>query len=70
MLRSSRLYGSAWRQRARLVRALEMLAAGEPLGTVALDLGYSTASAFIAVFREAFGCTPAFTSVACWHGTL
>ncbi|MDT1883966.1 helix-turn-helix transcriptional regulator, partial [Acinetobacter baumannii] len=23
-----------------------------------LDLGYSTASAFIAVFRDAFGCTP------------
>ncbi len=49
---------SAWRQRARLVRALEMLAAGEAVGAVALDLGYSTASAFIAVFRQAFGCTP------------
>lgn len=49
---------SAWRQRARLLRALEMLAAGEPVGTVALDLGYSTASAFIAVFRKTFGSTP------------
>lgn len=50
---------TAWRQRARLMRALEMLAAEQPVGTVALDLGYSTASAFIAVFRQAFGCTPA-----------
>lgn len=49
---------SAWRQRARLMRALEMLAAGSPVGTVALDLGYSSASAFIAVFRQAFDCTP------------
>ncbi|WP_229491498.1 helix-turn-helix domain-containing protein [Massilia sp. HP4] len=49
---------TAWRQRARLMRAPEMLDAGEAVGTVALDLGYSTASAFIAVFREAFGCTP------------
>lgn len=49
---------TAWRQRARLMRALEMLAAGSPVGTVALDLGYSSASAFIAVFRQAFDCTP------------
>jgi AraC-like DNA-binding protein len=49
---------TAWRQRARLMRALEMLAAGEPVGTIALDLGYSTASAFIGVFRAAFGVTP------------
>jgi len=49
---------TAWRQRARLMRALEMLAAGQPVGAVALDLGYSTASAFIAVFRLAFGATP------------
>lgn len=50
---------TAWRQRARLMRALELLAGEQPVGTVALDLGYSTASAFIAVFRQAFGCTPA-----------
>ncbi|TWI66316.1 AraC-like DNA-binding protein [Pseudoduganella lurida] len=49
---------TAWRQRARLMRSLEMLAAGQPVGTIALDLGYATASAFIGVFREAFGVTP------------
>ncbi len=50
---------TAWRQRARLMRSLEMLAAGLPVTTVALDLGYSTASAFIALFRRSFGETPA-----------
>lgn len=50
---------SSWRQRARLLRSLEMLAAGQSVTTTALDLGYSTASAFIAVFRRTFGQTPA-----------
>lgn len=50
---------SAWRQRARLMRSLEMLAAGVAVNTIALDLGYSTASAFIATFRRTFGETPA-----------
>ncbi|MBZ8141622.1 AraC family transcriptional regulator [Rubrivivax gelatinosus] len=50
---------TAWRQRARLMRALEMLAAGLPVNTIALDLGYATASAFIGLFRRSFGETPA-----------
>ncbi|MBO9708766.1 MAG: helix-turn-helix transcriptional regulator [Caulobacter sp.] len=50
---------TAWRQRARLMRSLEMLAAGAPVTTIALDLGYSTASAFIGLFRRTFGETPA-----------
>ncbi|MEW5421266.1 helix-turn-helix transcriptional regulator [Amorphus sp. 3PC139-8] len=50
---------TAWRQRARLLRALEMLAAGLPVTTIALDLGFSTSSAFIALFRQTFGETPA-----------
>lgn len=49
---------NAWRQRARLMRSLEMLAAGQPVTAIALDLGYSTASAFIGLFRRAFGETP------------
>lgn len=47
-----------WRQRARLMRALELLQANTPVTTVALDLGYETVSAFIAMFRRAFGVTP------------
>ncbi|WP_333997602.1 helix-turn-helix transcriptional regulator [Burkholderia gladioli] len=50
---------TAWRQRARLMRSLEMLAAGMPVTTIALDLGYSTASAYIALFRRTFAETPA-----------
>lgn len=49
----------AWRQRARLMRALEMLAAGRPVTAVALDLGYASASAFIKLFAREFGATPA-----------
>jgi AraC-like DNA-binding protein len=48
-----------WRQRARLMRALDLLAVNTPVTTVALDLGYETVSAFIAMFRRAFGVTPA-----------
>jgi AraC-like DNA-binding protein len=50
---------TAWRQRARLLRSLEMLAAGQPVSTIALDLGYATASAFIGLFRRVFSETPA-----------
>src|SRR3546814_7090510 len=48
----------AWRQQLRLLRGLEMLAAGEPVTTVALDLGYDSPSAFIAMFRRALGTSP------------
>jgi AraC-like DNA-binding protein len=48
-----------WRQRARLLRALELLAAGHSVTSVALDLGYDNVSAFIALFRRTFGVTPA-----------
>ncbi|APD11397.1 hypothetical protein UC34_20085 [Pandoraea vervacti] len=49
---------TAWRQRARLLRGLELLATGQPVGSVALDLGYDNASAFIAVFKRTFHTTP------------
>ncbi|WP_339774554.1 helix-turn-helix transcriptional regulator [uncultured Thalassospira sp.] len=48
----------AWRQRARLLAALEMLASGLAVTTVALDLGYDNISAFIAAFKKTFGVTP------------
>jgi AraC-like DNA-binding protein len=47
-----------WRQRLRLLSSLERLGAGEAVTTVALDLGYGSTSAFIAMFREALGVTP------------
>ena len=40
------------------MRALEMLAAGAAVTTVALDLGYDNVSAFIAMFKREHGVTP------------
>ena len=48
-----------WRQRARLLQALERLAGGAAVATLAVDLGYENVSAFIAMFRRALGVTPA-----------
>ena len=42
----------------RLMQALELLAAGEPVTSVALAVGYESTSAFIARFREVLGTTP------------
>ncbi|GAB3260195.1 AraC family transcriptional regulator [Chitinimonas naiadis] len=50
---------SLWRQQARLQQALRWLAQGRQVGHIAPELGYETVSAFIAVFRQQFGTTPA-----------
>lgn len=47
-----------WRQQARLTRALERLANGEAVTTVADALGYASVSAFVAMFRRSFGQSP------------
>jgi AraC-like DNA-binding protein len=47
-----------WRQRLRIVKALPRLAAGEKVESIALDLGYASASAFHAMFRRMTGLTP------------
>lgn len=49
---------TAWRQQARLVEALSLLAAGTPVGQVAERLGYRSASAFTQMFRRSLGRTP------------
>ena len=48
----------AWRQQARLLKALEWLAQDMPVTTIALDLGYDSPSAFIAMFRRTLGVSP------------
>lgn len=48
-----------WRRWARLTQALEWLATGRAVKHVALSLGYDSVSAFIKVFRETLGATPA-----------
>lgn len=50
---------AAWRQQLRLQLALQQLAAGTAVTTVALNVGYHSVSAFIQVFRRHFGVTPA-----------
>ncbi len=47
-----------WRQQLRLMRSLQLLAAGEKISHAALEAGYSTPSAFIAMFKKALGTTP------------
>lgn len=47
-----------WRQQARLLRALELLAGGDKVIDVALALGYDSPSAFATMFRKHFGQTP------------
>jgi AraC-like DNA-binding protein len=47
-----------WRQQARLLTALERLARGEKVLNVALELGYSSPSAFATMFRKQFGVPP------------
>ena len=47
-----------WRQRQRLIEALERLGRGEPVGLVAARLGYASSSAFGAMVRRATGCPP------------
>ena len=47
-----------WRQRLRLYRALELLAGGASVTTVALEVGYNSSSAFIAAFKQQFGKAP------------
>ncbi len=49
---------SEWRQRLKVMRAIPMLQEGVSVESVALDMGYSTASSFIAMFRRLLGTTP------------
>ena len=47
-----------WRQRLRVVKAMALLESGQTVETIALDLGYGSASAFISMFKRLAGATP------------
>ncbi len=47
-----------WRRRLRLLHGVRLLAGGESVTNAALEAGYSSTSAFIAVFKKTFGTTP------------
>ena len=48
----------AWRQQACLLAALPRLTAGEPVTSVALDLGYDNPAAFTTMFKRSLGASP------------
>lgn len=47
-----------WRQHVRLMEATARISNGEQVTRVALDVGYSSASAFTAMFHRVFGMAP------------
>ena len=47
-----------WRQRLRFLAAIEALDSHRSIQEIAFDMGYSTGSAFIAMFQRQAGCTP------------
>jgi AraC-like DNA-binding protein len=47
-----------WRQQLRLMQAMRLLAGGAKVTHAALEAGYSTPSAFIAMFGKTLGTTP------------
>ncbi len=48
-----------WRHKLRLLKAIELLATDVSITHVALEVGYSSPSPFILMFRERTGLTPA-----------
>ena len=49
---------AVWRQQVRLLEALSRLSTGATVTTVAMDVGYESASAFCSMFQRAFGVPP------------
>lgn len=49
---------ATWIKQARLVEALSRMAEGASVTTAAFEVGYESSSAFGAMFRRTFGCSP------------
>ncbi len=47
-----------WRQRLRVLHSLRLLAEGESVTGVAMEMGYQSPSAFISMFKGELGMTP------------
>jgi AraC-like DNA-binding protein len=56
--RETGLSFARWRQQARLVQALELLAKRERIIDIALAVGYRSPTAFSTMFQRQFGCSP------------
>lgn len=48
-----------WRQQFHIILALQWLSQGASVQSVAIDLGYESASSFVVMFRKALGASPA-----------
>lgn len=51
---------SRWLRQVRLMHAISLIASGEKVSSVALDMGYESPSAFSYMFRQALGVSPSF----------
>jgi AraC-like DNA-binding protein len=47
-----------WRRQARLMKAVELLAAGRSIKETAFGVGYRQSSTFVAMFRRSLGMAP------------
>lgn len=47
-----------WRRQLRLLEAIDRLGRGQPVTRVAMELGYRSPSAFVAMFRRSLGTSP------------
>ena len=47
-----------WRQKVRMLDSVRLLSEGKSVTDAAFDTGYASLSAFIAAFKNTFGCTP------------
>ena len=56
--RETGLTFKAWRQRARVVHAMDRLARGDPVARVAADCGFASTAAFSCAFRQVTAMTP------------
>jgi AraC-like DNA-binding protein len=56
--RETGLSFGAWRQQACILIALPRLAEGEPVTSIAFDLGYDSAAAFTTMFKRILGVPP------------
>ncbi|MDH3690067.1 MAG: helix-turn-helix transcriptional regulator [Gammaproteobacteria bacterium] len=57
-VRETNMTFGSWRRRLRLLETISRLNAGQAVTRVALDLGYSSPSAFVAMFKRTLGVSP------------